>query len=170
MSRAIIAARISRLPWRRSLEHRASCVAVARTSTGVTCSPALEVPPPRGFEDAAACPHKGPVVARPLDRGTAATTPDRETSATVRRGNGVAATSLGTAATAQGHCRRSPSGSGAAAAGLGTATTACRGRGAAATAATGRGSTTARAIGQPPSLMNRDGAWKLNPNTTDFLL
>jgi hypothetical protein len=67
----------------------------------------------------------------------------------------------------QGHCRRSPSGSGAAAAGLGTtasnsdrgtATTACRGRGATATAATGRGSTVARAIGQPPSLMNRDGA------------
>jgi hypothetical protein len=111
-----------------------------------------------GFEDAAACPHKGPAVARPLDRGTAATTPDRGTSATARRGNGVAATGLGTAATAQGHCRRSPSGSGAAAAGLGTAATACRGRGAAATAATGRGSTAARAIGQPSSLMNRDEA------------
>jgi hypothetical protein len=70
MSRAIIAARISRLPWRRSLEHRASCVAVAtRTSTGVACSPALEVPPPRGFGDASACPHKGPAVARPLDWG-----------------------------------------------------------------------------------------------------
>jgi hypothetical protein len=89
---------------------------------------------------------------------------DRETSATARRGNGVAATglgtaataqgrcrrspsgsgattaSLGTAATAQGRCRRSPSGSGAAIAGLGTAATACRGRRAAATAATGRGS------------------------------
>jgi hypothetical protein len=76
-------------------------------------------------------PHKGPAVARPLDRGTAATTLDRGTSATAHRGNGVAATGLGTAATAQGHCRRSPSGSGAAAAGLGTA-------------ATGRGSTTAR--------------------------
>jgi hypothetical protein len=132
MSRAIIAARISRLPWRRSLEHRASCVAVARTSTGVACSPALEVPPPRGFGDAAACP---------LDRGTVATTPDRGTSATVRRGNGVAATDLKTADTTQGHCRRSPSGSGAAAAGLGTAATACRGRGA---ATTGRGSTAAR--------------------------
>jgi hypothetical protein len=100
MSRAIIAARISRLPWRCSLEHRASCVAVAtRTSTGVACSPALEVPPPRGFGDATACPHKGPAVARPLDRGTAATTPDRGTSATARRGNRVAATDLGTAAT-----------------------------------------------------------------------
>jgi hypothetical protein len=144
MSRAIIVARVSRLPWRRSLKHRASCVAVAtRTSTDVACSPALEVPPPRGFGDAAACPHKGPAVARPLDRratatdlGTAATTPDRGTSATARRGNGVAATGLGTAATAQGHCRRSPSGSGA---------------------------TAARAIGQPPSLMNRDGAWKTDP-------
>jgi hypothetical protein len=113
MSRAIIAARISRLPCCRSLEHRASCVAVAtRTSTGVACSPALDVPPPRGFGDAAACPHKGPAVARPLDRGTAATTPDRGTSATTRRGNGVAAIGLGTAATAQGHYRRSPSGSG----------------------------------------------------------
>jgi hypothetical protein len=68
---------------------------------------------------------------------------------------------------AQGHYRRSPSGSGAAAAGLGiavstsdrgTAAITCRGRGAAATAATGRGSTAARTIGQPPSLMNRDGA------------
>jgi hypothetical protein len=76
----------------------------------------------------------------------------------VRRGNGVAATGLGTAATAQGHCRRSPSGSGVAAAGLGTAATACRSRGAAATGAPSRGSTAARAIGQPPSLMNRDGA------------
>jgi hypothetical protein len=87
MSCVIIAARISRLPWRRSLEHRASCVAVAtRTSTGVTCSPALEVPPPRSFGDAAACPHKGPAA-------------DRGTSAAARRGNGVAATGLGTAAT-----------------------------------------------------------------------
>jgi hypothetical protein len=51
---------------------------------------------------------------------------------------------------AQGHYRRSPSGSGAAVAGLGTAastsnrgtaTTACRGREAAATAVTGQGST-----------------------------
>jgi hypothetical protein len=180
MSRAIIAARISRLLWRRSLEHRASCVVVAtRTSTGVACSPALEVPPPRGFRDAAAWPHKGPAVARPLDRGaaatdlgTTATTPDRGTSATARRGNGVAATGLGTAATAQGHCRRSPSGSGTAGGGLGTAAstsdrgtaaTVCRGRGAAATAATGWRSTAARAIGQPPSLMNRDGAWKTDP-------
>jgi hypothetical protein len=50
MSRAIIAARISRLPWRRSLEHRASCVVVAtRTSTSIACSQTLEVPPPRGL-------------------------------------------------------------------------------------------------------------------------
>jgi hypothetical protein len=105
----------------------ASCVAVAtRTSTGVACSPALEVPPPRGFGDAAACPHKGPAA-------------DRGISATARRGNGVAATVLGTAAAAQGRCHHSPSGSGAATAGLGTAATACRGRGATATAATGRG-------------------------------
>jgi hypothetical protein len=111
--------------------------------------------PPRSFGDAAACPHKGPAVARPLDRGTAANTPDRGTSITARRGNGVAATGLGTVASAQGHCRRSPSESGAAGDGLGTAATACRGRGA---AATDRGSTAARAIGQPSSLMNRDGA------------
>jgi hypothetical protein len=164
MSRGIFVARISRLPWRRSLEHRASCVVVAtRTSTGVACSLALEVPPPWGFGHAAACPHKGPAVARPLGRGTAATTQDRGTSATVRRDNGDAATGLGTAAIAQGHCRRSPSGSGAAAAGLGTAATACRGLGAAATAATSRGSTAARAIGQPSSIMNQDGAWKTNP-------
>jgi hypothetical protein len=84
----------------------ASCVAVAtRTSTGVACSPTLEVPPPRGFGDAAACPHKGPAA-------------DRGTSATARRGNGVAATGLETAA--QGRCRRLPSGSGAATVGLGT--------------------------------------------------
>jgi hypothetical protein len=154
MSHATIAARISRLPWRRSLKHRASCVAVAtRTSTGVACSPALEVPPPRGFGDATACPHKGPAVARPLHRGTVATTPDRGTSATVRQGNVVAATGLGTTATVQGHYRRSPSGSGVAAAGLGTA----------ATATTSWGSTAARTIGQPPSLMNRDGAWKTDP-------
>jgi hypothetical protein len=103
MSRAIIAARISGLPWRHSLEHRASCVAVAtRTSTGVACSPALEVPPPQDLGDAAACPHKGPAVARPLDRGaaatdlgTAATTPERETSVTARRGHGVAAIGWG---------------------------------------------------------------------------
>jgi hypothetical protein len=100
MSRVIIAARISRLPWRRSLEHRASCVVVAtRTSTGVACSPALEVPLPRGFGDAPLAraraplrieepppprvevmelrpptwepppPHKGAAAARPLDRG-----------------------------------------------------------------------------------------------------
>jgi hypothetical protein len=62
----------------------------------------LEVLPPRNLGDAAACPHKGPAVARPLDRGaaatdlgTAATTPDRGTSATARRGHGVAATSWG---------------------------------------------------------------------------
>jgi hypothetical protein len=72
------------------------------------------------------CPHKGLAA-------------DRGTSATARRGNGVAATGLGSAAAAQGRCRRSPSGSGAATVGLGTTATACRGRGATATAATGRG-------------------------------
>jgi hypothetical protein len=62
MSRSIIAARISRLPWHRSLKHRASYVAVAtRTSTGVACSPALEVPPPRGFGDVVACPPRAPL-------------------------------------------------------------------------------------------------------------
>jgi hypothetical protein len=57
---------------------------------------------PRGCRHAAACPHKSPAVARPLDRGaatndlgTAATTPDRGTSATARRGHGVAATGWG---------------------------------------------------------------------------
>jgi hypothetical protein len=76
-----------------------------RTSTGAACSPALEVPPPRGLRDAAACPHKGPAVARPLDRGaaatdlgTGATTPDRGTSATTRRGLGAVATSWGSTA------------------------------------------------------------------------
>jgi hypothetical protein len=46
------------------------------------------VPPPRGFGDAAACPHKGLAA-------------DRGTSATARRGNGVAATGLGSAAAAR---------------------------------------------------------------------
>jgi hypothetical protein len=84
------------------LEPRASCVAIAtRTSRGVACSPALEVPPPRGSGDAAACPHKGTAVARPLDRGaaaadlgTAASTPDRRIAATARRGRGAAATAV----------------------------------------------------------------------------
>jgi hypothetical protein len=58
------------------LEPRASCVAVAtRTSRGAACSSALEVPPPRGPGDAAACPHKGTTVARPLDRGATARRP-----------------------------------------------------------------------------------------------
>jgi hypothetical protein len=50
-------------------------------------------------------PAQGPAVARPLDRGdtatdlgTAATTPDRGTSATVRRGYGVASTGWGSTA------------------------------------------------------------------------
>jgi hypothetical protein len=82
------------------LEPRASCVAIAtRTSRGAACSPALEVTPPRGPEDAVACPHKGTAVARPLDwgaavadLGTAASTPDRGTTATARQGRGAAAT------------------------------------------------------------------------------
>jgi hypothetical protein len=82
------------------LEPHASCVTVAtHTSRGVACSPTVEVPPPRGPENAVACPHKGTVVARPLDRGaavadlgTAASTPDRGIAATARRGRGAAAT------------------------------------------------------------------------------
>jgi hypothetical protein len=68
-------------------------------SRGVACSPALEVLTPRGPGDATACPHKGPTIARTLDRGvaatdlgTTATTPDRGTAATARRGQGTAAT------------------------------------------------------------------------------
>jgi hypothetical protein len=74
------------------LEPHASCVAVAtRTSRGTACSPVVEVPPPRGPGNVSACPHKGTVVARPLDRGaaaadlgTAAYTPDRGIAATAR--------------------------------------------------------------------------------------
>jgi hypothetical protein len=51
-------------------------------------------------------PAQGPAVARPLDRGaaatgleTAATTPDRGTSATARRGHGAAATGWGSTVT-----------------------------------------------------------------------
>jgi hypothetical protein len=84
------------------LKPRASCVAVATlTSRGAAWSPALEVPPPRGPEDTAACPHKGTTVTRPLDRGeatadlgTAASTPDRGITATARRGRGAAATAV----------------------------------------------------------------------------
>jgi hypothetical protein len=54
-------------PFVTPLEPRASCVAVAtRTSRGAACSTALEVPPPRGLGDAAACPHKGTVTPRIL--------------------------------------------------------------------------------------------------------
>jgi hypothetical protein len=58
------------------LEPRASCVAVAtRTSMGVACSPAMEVPPPRSSGDVVACPHKGTAVARPLNREPSAWEP-----------------------------------------------------------------------------------------------
>jgi hypothetical protein len=67
-------ARTSRLMRRRRYSH-----------VDVACSPALEMPPPRGFGDAATCLHKGLAA-------------DRGTSATARRGNGVAATGLGSAA------------------------------------------------------------------------
>jgi hypothetical protein len=89
------------------LEPHASCVAVAtRTSRGVACSPTLEMPPPRGPRDTVAYPHKGTAVARPLDRGAAATdlgttafTPDRGTTTTARRGvAGTAATGRGSTA------------------------------------------------------------------------
>jgi hypothetical protein len=66
---------------------------------GAACSSALEVPPSRGPGDAAACPHKGTAVARPLDwgavdddLGTAASTPDRGTATTAHRGHGTATT------------------------------------------------------------------------------
>jgi hypothetical protein len=79
------------------LEPHASCVAVATsTSRGAACSPAVEVLLPRGPGNAAACPHKGTVVARPLDRGAAAvdmgtiaSTLDQGTAATARRGRGA---------------------------------------------------------------------------------
>jgi hypothetical protein len=82
------------------LEPHASCVAVAtRTSRGAACSSVVEVPPPQGPGNAAACPHKGTAVARPLyrgaaiaDLGTAASTSDRGTAATARLGQGITAT------------------------------------------------------------------------------
>jgi hypothetical protein len=80
-------------------------------------------------------PAQGPLYRSPSGSGNRRHYSGSRNLRTARRGNGVPATGLGTAATAQGHCRRSPSGSGAAA-GLGTAATACRGRGAVATAAT----------------------------------
>jgi hypothetical protein len=100
------------------LEPHASCVVVAtRTSRGVACSPALEVPPPRGSGDAAACPHKGTAVTCPLDRGaaaadlgTGASTPDRRIAATTRRGRGAAATvATGRGSTATRAIRQPPS-------------------------------------------------------------
>jgi hypothetical protein len=87
------------------LEPHASCVVVAtRTSRGAACSRALEVSPPRGLRDAAACPHKGTVVTRPLDWGAAAA--DLGTAATARQGRVAAAT----AATGQGPPPRALSG------------------------------------------------------------
>jgi hypothetical protein len=69
------------VPSMAPLKPCASCVTVAtRKSRGTASSPALEVLPPQGPGDAAACPHKGPTVARPLDRGAAAT--DLGTAAT----------------------------------------------------------------------------------------
>jgi hypothetical protein len=92
-----------------SLVPRASCGAIAtRMSGSAACSPVLGVPPPRGPRDTAACPHSGPTVARPLDRGaaatnlgTAATTPDRGTTISVHLARGatvVVATGRGSAA------------------------------------------------------------------------
>jgi hypothetical protein len=70
------------------LEPRASCGAIATRTGGTACSPAVGVSPPQGPRVGVACPHRGPVVARPLDRGvaatdlgTTATTPDRGTTA-----------------------------------------------------------------------------------------
>jgi hypothetical protein len=105
-------------PFVTPLEPHASCVAVAtRTSRGAACSPAVEVPPPRGPGNAVACPHKGTIIARPLDRGaaaadlgTAASTLDRGTAATARRGQGaVATTATGRGSTAARAIRQPPS-------------------------------------------------------------
>jgi hypothetical protein len=60
-------ARTSRLMRRRRYSH----------VEGRHLPPAFEVSPPRGPGDAAACLYKDPAGARPLDRGAAATTPDR---------------------------------------------------------------------------------------------
>jgi hypothetical protein len=58
------------------LKPRALCGAVAtRMSESAACSLALGVSPPQGPGDAAACPHRGPAIARPLDRGAATTVP-----------------------------------------------------------------------------------------------
>jgi hypothetical protein len=79
-----------------------------RTSRGAACSPAVEVPPPRGHGNAAACPHKGTVVARPLDRRAA--TADLGTAATARRGRGATATAAtGWGSTAARAIRQPPS-------------------------------------------------------------
>jgi hypothetical protein len=76
------AARTSRLVCRRRYSHIEGCRLLAGRGSAT-----------------AACPHKGTVVARPLDRGaavadlgTVASTPDRGTAATARRGRGTAAT------------------------------------------------------------------------------
>ena len=76
------------------LEPHASCVVVAtRTSRGAACSPGVEVSPASGPRERRRLP------ARPLDQGaaaadlgTTASTLDRGTAATARRGQGAAPT------------------------------------------------------------------------------
>jgi hypothetical protein len=96
ISRAIVAVRTSRLPWRHSnLAPRLASSLLARQGRRLLA----RLTPPLGPRDAATCPHKVPAAARPLDRGTATTnletsvtTPDRGTAATACPGKGVATT------------------------------------------------------------------------------
>jgi hypothetical protein len=125
------AAQTSRLVCRRRYSHIEGRRLLAGRGSAAASGPG----------NAAACPHKGTVVARPLDRGAAAadmgiaaSTPDRGTAATARRGRGAAAT---------------------------TAT----GRGSTAARAIGQPPSS-----HAPSLMNLDGTGKLNPSTPDFHL
>jgi hypothetical protein len=95
------------------LEPRASCVTVAtRTSRGAACSSArtsrlvcrrryshiegrrllvgLEVLPPRGPGDVAACPHKGTAVVRPLNWGAVVADLGTVATAATNRGSTAA--------------------------------------------------------------------------------
>jgi hypothetical protein len=139
MLRAIVAARTSRLPWRRSnLTPRAATSLLARRGA----------PLARLLWEYRRLGALGmPLLAR---------TGDRHRSPSGSGSHRHRATDLGAATTTT--------------LDRGTATIACPGRVAAATAATGRGSTAMRTLGQPPpshapgwepSLMNQDGAWKI---------
>jgi hypothetical protein len=139
MSQAIIAAHTSHLPWRRSnLAPRAALSLLAHHGAPLAHPP---------WE----CRRLRALGTPPL----ACIGPRRRSSS--RSGSHhYRATDLETAATTLG---------------WGTTATVCSGRGGATTIATGRGST-ARALGQlppshatgwAPSLMNRDGVWKIEP-------